>query len=74
MRDLYESIRDAAVTFAKANGYDMVLVDDGVDPIPEDSTDPIAMISSRRVLFAAESMDVTEALIKAMNDSHRSGG
>jgi len=73
IRDLYESIRVGAGTFAKANGYDLVLVDDGVDSIPEDSTDPIAMISSRRVLYAGESLDVTVALINDMNARYRAG-
>ena len=71
IRELYESIRAGAATYAKANGYDLVLVDDGVDPIPEDSTDPIAMISSRRVLYAGDSLDLTIALISDMNARYR---
>ncbi|MCH2138895.1 MAG: OmpH family outer membrane protein [Phycisphaerales bacterium] len=67
IRDLYESIREAAAEYATANGFDMVLVDDGVTPIPEDAQDPIAMISSRRVLFASSGMDITDGLIAAMN-------
>jgi Skp family chaperone for outer membrane proteins len=71
IRNLYESIRSGAEAFGNANGYDLVLVDDGVDSIPEDSTDPIAMISSRRVLFAGKTLDITEALIGAMNTTYR---
>ena len=71
IRELYESIRAGAATYAKANGYDLVLVDDGVDPIPEDSADPIAMISSRRVLYAGDSLDLTIALISDMNARYR---
>lgn len=76
IRELYESIRIAAGEFAQAEGYDLVLVDDGVDPIPEDTADPIAMISSRRVLHAAEDMNITSRLIEAMNKRHHaeSGG
>lgn len=71
IRDLYESIRVGSAAFAKSNGYDLVLVDDGVDQIPEDSTDPIALISSRRVLYAGETLDVTVALIADMNAKYR---
>lgn len=73
IRNLYESIRLGAAKFAEDNGYDMVIVDDGVDAIPEDAPDPIAMISSRRVLFARDRLDVTDALIAAMNAAYRSG-
>ena len=73
IRNLYESIRAGAAKFAEDNGYDMVIVDDGVDAIPEDAPDPIAMISSRRVLFARDRLDVTDALIAAMNAAYRSG-
>ncbi len=71
IRVLYESIRVGSEAFAKANGYDLVLVDDGVDPIPEDSKDPIALISSRRVLYAGKTLDVTAALIADMNAKYR---
>ena len=48
-------------------------MDDGVDAIPEDAPDPIAMISSRRVLFARDRLDITDALVAAMNAAFRSG-
>jgi Skp family chaperone for outer membrane proteins len=73
IRNLYESIRAGAAKFAESNGYDMVIVDDGVDAIPEDAPDPIAMISSRRVLFARDRLDITDALVAAMNAAFRSG-
>lgn len=74
IRNLYESIREGVATFAEARGYDMVIVDDGAEPIPADTADPIAMISSRRVLFAKDAMDVTEAVIEVMNAAAKDSG
>ena len=74
IRDIYEAIRTSAAEFAKSNGYSMVLVDDGVEQIPENAKDPISMISSRRVLYAEQTMDISDALTEAMNVKHRAGG
>ena len=64
----------AAMNMANEQGLDLILVDDSVVPIPEDSKDILSQISSRRVLFAREQLDVTESLISKMNAEFRAGG
>ena len=67
-------IKDAANTMADERGLDLILVDDSVVPIPEDAQDILAQISSRRVLFAREQLDITNALIAEMNTAYQAGG
>ncbi len=59
---------------ADERGLDLILVDDSVVPIPPDSQDILSQISSRRVLFARDQMDITNALIAEMNAAYRAGG
>ena len=74
IRAIYEKIKSAANTMADERGLDLILVDDSVVPIPEDTQDILAQISSRRVLFAREQLDITNALIAEMNTAYRAGG
>ena len=74
IKAIYDKIKTAAMNMANEQGLDLILVDDSVVPIPEDSKDILSQISSRRVLFAREQLDVTEALISKMNADFRAGG
>ena len=74
IRRIYEDIKVAARTIADERGLDLILVDDSVVPIPEQSKDILAQISSRRVLFARDNLDITEALITKMNNAYRARG
>jgi Skp family chaperone for outer membrane proteins len=69
--DLYDKIKLAARTLADEQGYDIILVDDSVVDIPENSENILAQISSRRVLFAREQMNVTDKLIESMNTMYQ---
>ncbi|MBG83864.1 MAG: hypothetical protein CMJ40_04870 [Phycisphaerae bacterium] len=74
IKAIYDKIKTSAMDMANEQGLDLILVDDSVVPIPEDAKDILAQISSRRVLFAREQLDVTEALITRMNAAFRAGG
>jgi len=69
--DLYDKIKLAARTLADEHGYDIILVNDSVVEIPENSENILAQISSRRVLFARQQMDVTDQLIESMNSTYQ---
>ena len=69
--DLYDKIKLAARALADEQGYDIILVDDSVVEIPENSENILAQISSRRVLFAREQMSVTDQLIESMNTMYQ---
>ena len=69
--DLYEKIKASAASLADEQGYDIILVNDSVVEIPEQTENVIQEISSRRVLFARVQMDITDQLIEAMNAEHQ---
>lgn len=69
--ELYEKIKIAARRLADEQGYDIILVNDSVVAIPENAENVIREISSRRVLFAREQMDITVQLIQSMNADHQ---
>ena len=74
IKAIYDKIKIAAKNIADERGLDLILVDDSVVPIPADTQDILAQISSRRVLFARKQMDITEALIMEMNTAYQSEG
>jgi Skp family chaperone for outer membrane proteins len=74
IRRIYDKIKSSAQAMADERGYDLILVDDSVVPIPAQTKDILGQISSRRVLFARQQLDVTDALITEMNSSYRAGG
>jgi Skp family chaperone for outer membrane proteins len=70
LRSIYKNIRKACAELSKQNGWDYVFVNDLIAPMPEgDDVDMDSVISSRRMLYANQTMDVTDALIEYMNAS-----
>ena len=70
MRRVYMHIKDAAATLSNESGWDYVFVNDSIVALPDnDNVDMGAQISSRRLLFANQTMDVTDVLIEYMNAS-----
>jgi Skp family chaperone for outer membrane proteins len=75
-QDLYRSIKQAAAALAQAEGYDLVIVDDSLGEL---SVNPNAQVSrsaqiqqqmrSRRLLYASETVDITDELILRMNNA-----
>ena len=74
IKRIYQKIKASAKAMADEQGLDLILVDDSVVAIPENTKDILAQISSRRVLFSREQLDITEALITKMNSQYQSGG
>ncbi len=64
---IYNHVRSATQELSDRDGYGIVLMDDSAIPIAEDSSDILGDISSRRVLYAAATLDITEPLIAFMN-------
>ena len=81
LRDLYRSVQAAVEQYADANGYDVVLVDDHEAEL---SLNPQANASrenqirqqmlSRRVLHANSAVDITDDLVRQMNNEYNAGG
>ncbi len=70
-RDLYKKALVTIEAIAARDGIDLVLLDDRAIPIPDSPTSTTrevqANILARQILFANESIDVTQAVIDQMN-------
>jgi Skp family chaperone for outer membrane proteins len=64
---IYNHVRAATRELSEQEGYGIVLMDDSAIPIAEDSADVLGDISSRRVLYASTTLDITDPLIAYMN-------
>lgn len=77
---LYRSIASAIEQMAKAEGYDIVLVDDTSVEFTVNSKLNITrevqikqQIASRRIMYSNPAVDITEALIIRMNNAYNAG-
>lgn len=81
LRRLYQSVKGEIASMAQVEGYDLVLVDDSrgelAEPNPQSRVDAetqiLQQIRNRRVLYAGDVIDVTDALIERMNNAFRAG-
>jgi len=72
--ELFEKVRDAASRLAERNGYDLVLSNDAGAAVPDSGEAQVrAALVSRRVLFSAPSLDVTDDLVRLMNNEWAAG-
>jgi hypothetical protein len=75
-QSMYRNVRAESQKLADAEGWDIILVNDGVTEIQlqRDSKVPLEsqaqeQIVRRRVLFAAKTIDVTDQLVVRMNNA-----
>ena len=67
---IYQSIRDSVSKIAKEDGYQLILVDDGVGDLPPVAeAEMVRQISARKVLYADTVIDLTEKLLARMNQA-----
>jgi Skp family chaperone for outer membrane proteins len=70
LRALYDKIKESVRMLSEQNGYDVVMVDDSVVPVPEDLTEKETwrQISARRTLYASPQIDITDDVLAFMNN------
>lgn len=70
---IFRKVTEAAPKLAKQSGYDLVLTDDSVAEIPAKGTEQqiTAVIVNRRVLYASNTLDVTDELLRFMNNEYK---
>lgn len=70
LRRIYEDVREAAARLSRANGWDLVLVNDALVDLPPvtGQQELMRQISARRVIYGDTRIDVTDALIQKMNE------
>jgi len=75
MRSMYAHIRDAAKAVAKDSGIDYVVINDSIPPVePAGFVATKQQLAMRRVLYAAEDMDMTDAVIARANADFKAAG
>lgn len=69
-REMYNKVATAVSNIADREGYDIVLFDDSLFPVPEDApfTDVYRSIVSRSVIYHHESVDITDQVVTLMNN------
>ncbi|MBX3322512.1 MAG: OmpH family outer membrane protein [Phycisphaeraceae bacterium] len=75
LRELYFKINDAVKRVAERDGYDVVLLNDEGFQIPEEAgqDDMNRAVLSRSVLYTHESVDISAAVVRLMNNEFQSG-
>lgn len=75
MRTLYVHVREAAAAVAKESKIDYVIINDAIPPIePAGFNATRQQLAMRRMLFAAEEMDITDAVIARANADFKARG
>lgn len=76
MENLYRQIKVATEELARAQGYDLVLINDADEPFAFSNQSKMPresqlrnQIASRRVLFANNTVDISDDLVQRMNNS-----
>jgi len=76
IRGLYEKVGAAAGEFAKREGYDMLFMDDrGISLDANTGIERVnATIQNKRVIYAADELNVTMRLLTKMNNDYKASG
>jgi len=71
---LFAKIESSVAALAEQFGYDLVLNNDAGEPVPGNAeAETRAAMAARRVLFAGPSLDITDALVRRMNNDWNAG-
>lgn len=69
-RDMYLKVTAAIESIANREGYDMVVLDDSLFPLPENAADPdvYRAVITKTVLYRKDAIDITNQVITLMNN------
>jgi Skp family chaperone for outer membrane proteins len=68
LRTAYEDLKVGLKSFAQERGYDVILLNDSISALEKGTKDQVEQqISARRVLYAADTLDVTNDVVAWMN-------
>ena len=72
IEDIYRKVIDSTGRLAKESGYDVVLFKEGTFRFPADKPEQISgIIQMRKVLWAADDLDITDQVIQKMNNEFK---
>ena len=70
LRETYDAIRDQAGELATQLDIDLVLLNDSIPTVDlSDAAGTLQQISARRILWANQTLDITDQLLERMNGS-----
>lgn len=70
-QEMYQEITKMIARVAKQRGFDLVLHREPEDLTTESTTEMLRQIHSRKVLYAAETLDVTESVLASLNQAYK---
>lgn len=72
LSDMYKRVTETAAKVAEKDGYSLVLLDDRSVSLPKDAPDEEVnrAIFAKRIIYAAESVDLTQRIITEMNNEY----
>ncbi|HNX26757.1 MAG TPA: OmpH family outer membrane protein [Phycisphaerae bacterium] len=70
-KDMYEEVRKAVAAVAKYNGVDIVLQIEPNDFSVENATQMVNLISTRKVVYSADRLDLTPSVLQYLNMAYR---
>lgn len=81
MRRIYAKAMIEIEKVSKAEGYDLVLYDDRDLFVPDDETfwknrsrsEVVASVTQRQVMYASDTVDITQRVVTAMNNAYHAG-
>jgi Skp family chaperone for outer membrane proteins len=67
---MYLKVTAAIESIANREGYDMVMLDDSLFPLPENAADPdvYRAVITKTVVYRKDSIDITNQVITLMNN------
>ena len=69
-REMYEEIVAMVAAIAKSKGLDLVLYREGKTPPTQNITELLRVIRARKVLYSAETIDITEETLRSINQNY----
>ena len=72
--DLFERMQQGTAHIANQQGFDLILSSDSAGLVPRDAESQVkAMIGSRRVMYTSSAIDVTDAVVRYLNNQWNAG-
>ncbi len=73
--ELFKKVEAASGVVARAQGFDLIISDDRSSAVPSNSeAETQAVMRNRRILYAGPTVDLTDAVIRHMNNIWNAGG
>ena len=73
--ELYEKVNEAIATLSKQNGYHLVFVSDESAKVPKGNSETVLRgITMKRMLYVDDALDITDEVVRFMNNSFAAAG